>query len=416
MKIFVTDLQNGFIRIFCVASLIFFSGGFISVLSNSKTEDEGGILIQAIFAIIYLITAALLLKDPFRTVEIFLRDKALLLLLFLALASVLWSLDFLISFKRGIALFGTILFGVLLVKKFTLRSFLELLGYTFLIVIVLSFMFVLFLPDFGLDVAPHEGAWRGIYHQKNILGRVMATAIIVFYVLAEVNRKWTWLAIVGSLLAIILIIMAESTTTFVILFCVFLLIPLLNLVKKSKKKRKLTLFLYLIVLLTVLILLTSNTSLVLEYFGKDFTFSGRTFLWYLTIESILDNPILGFGYNVFWEVSEGPGNSIKNVLNWDPNHAHNGFLELALDLGIVALVIFAITFIKSIRKTVFLFKCYDSKIFYFPILFLSIFFIYNMTQSLVLARNNIYWVLYIVVSLYIFKGQINIKLVKKIVG
>jgi O-Antigen ligase len=62
----------------------------------------------------------------------------------------------------------------------------------------------------------------------------------------------------------------------------------------------------------------------------------RTRVWQVSLEAIRMRPILGYGYSV------GARNAIRDhwrFAHWIPPHAHNEFLQTALDGGVVALVL-----------------------------------------------------------------------------
>lgn len=77
----------------------------------------------------------------------------------------------------------------------------------------------------------------------------------------------------------------------------------------------------------------------------------RTRIWQASFEAILQRPLVGYGYSV------GARGAIRDhwrFANWIPPHAHNEFIEIALDGGFIALVIllflYALVFWKSLRS------------------------------------------------------------------
>jgi exopolysaccharide production protein ExoQ len=91
----------------------------------------------------------------------------------------------------------------------------------------------------------------------------------------------------------------------------------------------------------------STLPLFLDATGKDVTLTGRTLLWRWADRIIADNPILGFGYEAFWI----PGNSyaesiwLEQGMAWRSGlHFHNQWYEVAVELGLIGLVLAAIVF------------------------------------------------------------------------
>ena len=68
------------------------------------------------------------------------------------------------------------------------------------------------------------------------------------------------------------------------------------------------------------------------------TLTGRTELWSELMTYIGARPIVGYGFDGFW----GPIHtaSVALSLGWVVPHAHNGYIEMLLDLGVVGLVLF----------------------------------------------------------------------------
>ena len=59
----------------------------------------------------------------------------------------------------------------------------------------------------------------------------------------------------------------------------------------------------------------------------------------MVMDAILKHPWLGYGYQAFWRGVDGPSVDV-HLSGWIPPHAHNGFLDLALDLGIAGPLLF----------------------------------------------------------------------------
>lgn len=78
------------------------------------------------------------------------------------------------------------------------------------------------------------------------------------------------------------------------------------------------------------------TGLIIQALGRDPTLTGRTVLWKNLLEH-QGNPIFGVGFDNFWN-----GERLAIVGQgywWQPNEAHNGYLENYLNLGLVGLLL-----------------------------------------------------------------------------
>ena len=71
--------------------------------------------------------------------------------------------------------------------------------------------------------------------------------------------------------------------------------------------------------------------------GRDSSLTGRMDLWSLVVEAIGRRPWLGYGYQAFWVTPGGPADGIRMRLPFTVPHAHDGFLDVWLEIGAVGL-------------------------------------------------------------------------------
>jgi O-antigen ligase len=86
--------------------------------------------------------------------------------------------------------------------------------------------------------------------------------------------------------------------------------------------------------------------------GRDATLTGRADLWAMLPAFISERPWLGYGYGGFWVESSPRVDFIWNAIGWAAPHAHNGWLDLLLDLGIAGLTIIAVQLLLVLVKTI----------------------------------------------------------------
>jgi len=132
-----------------------------------------------------------------------------------------------------------------------------------------------------------------------------------------------------------LIPLANSKTS---LFALISGIAVILALQFSKIKRHLWSFVIAIVLIAVICNeLFSVNSAVLEASGRDASLTGRTGIWQTVLSEPI-NPLLGTGYTSFWL-----GERLQRIWNLYPNtpliQAHNGYIEVYLNLGVVGLAL-----------------------------------------------------------------------------
>lgn len=156
---------------------------------------------------------------------------------------------------------------------------------------------------------------------------------------AYYNHKFTFLSLFTILCGSARLVMTWSATGVVSLMIIVIYI---GLIYKSNYGRFLDICKYYIAFLIcqigfVFIRVQKYFSYIIEVLlKKSLTFTGRTEIWDLSFRLIKKSPILGYG------VYEGSG-----LIWWNNGYyySHNGILEVLLQGGVVALIVFIILFI-----------------------------------------------------------------------
>jgi O-antigen ligase len=125
-------------------------------------------------------------------------------------------------------------------------------------------------------------------------------------------------------------------------------------------------------------LISSATSAV----GKDVTFAGRTPIWDLVKANIALHPLMGTGYGAFWvgPFDTSPSYEFYKRLYFYPGEAHNGYLDIVLDLGYVGLVLLGAFIVRYFVLSIRLMKTDRSQgLLYLALIFY--FLLVNLTES-----------------------------------
>ena len=151
--------------------------------------------------------------------------------------------------------------------------------------------------------------------------------------------------------------------------------------------------------------LISNAESGLSFLGRDTTLTGRTELWPAVLDMIRQRPWLGYGYGGFWLGWEGES---AHVWLWNyyelylkPVHAHNGLLDLWLNLGLLGMAIFIPQFLLTLLRAVKRVRLTKTAEGLWPLGFLTLMLTYNITESSLLTHNNVFWLLYVTIALSI---------------
>ena len=215
---------------------------------------------------------------------------------------------------------------------------------------ILSLIFGLAAPDYGISHGRNQGAWRGVFPQKNNLGQSMLFASVVFVLLARVRRGWARATAWSFLaLAIALIVLSHSKMALVILCALAVIMPAVVGLRRGGRASVAALCVLAAAATAATIGLTEREP-VLSALGKDVTITGRIPLWTAVGERIAERPLLGYGYRAFWEHGARSSDEVRAAVGWDAPHRHNAFLDLWLDLGVFGLLTFLVGYVVAARR------------------------------------------------------------------
>jgi exopolysaccharide production protein ExoQ len=326
------------------------------------------------------------------------RQSALLTFLScFTIVSALWSQNPLRTlYFGGFFLVGT-LFAYYLVLRYTPEEIMTMLMRVGVLVFFLGLVMVFLFPRFGVangDPRAH-GAWIGIF-----IDRVSSAKCCVFLLspaLVWTVKRSRWKNLTYAMMMLTFIFMAKAVTALAVTFTFMLIMVLIQ--GSRRLERKTALFLGAVVgLLAITFFFAGDTIIaeVLALFGRNMTLTGRTAIWSILMGSIAKSPWLGYGFYAFWQGMEGESANVILAAHWFFGYAHNGLIEIVLQLGFVGLALFIATFVMACRNAWFCFRYQRTPgtEWYFGLLMLAV--LYNLDEETVMWPNDLLSLLYIV--------------------
>jgi O-antigen ligase len=398
------------LRSFDIFSLIFFSKAIIPLVMEVNGYDSdpvtGNSVLQRITAVIFVITVLRLVfgKRLGKTFTLVSRNIWLLILLFICIASISWSPYPDVTIRIVGSVLGTTLFAIALRIFYSESELLNLLGWSFIILILLSIVFVVFVPQWGIMTGTLSGDWRGVFIHKNRLGAMAVIAFVFSYLLAEDHKKrtyWFWAAVIS----VVVLFLSQSLTSilvFAVLFCAIIFRK--NILELRTAHTSIVLVVYFALVLnffglwelTNTVDLQANTASLSRALGKSETLSGRTIIWDYVIRDIKEKPIWGYGLGAYWLGWEGYSSDIAKLRGIPAAHAHNGFLDTLIGVGGIGLLMFLMTTITGIRNAKKkLVRGYNPKLVILPLILIFFTLFYNLSETSILERSSIFWILFI---------------------
>lgn len=322
-----------------------------------------------------------------------LMSKNILLIIFLiyALSSVLWTNDY-SNLSKVISLLVNFSISLFIVQKFSLINFLRFLRYFFFFILVSSYISVFLFPEIGIDIGVHAGSWNGVFAQKNRTGIVLVYSLLTSSVLILAENKIKKIDVISSTLTIFFVFNTNSSTAILIsILIVIVTLSYVLVLKTQSSVRVLTIFIISIAIITTYFYYEKLIYGITQFTGKDLTLTGRTYIWSYLLETNTGiEKLFGNGYGYYWSLHNMNLYEFYNAIGFITTTAHNGFIDIILDLGYVGLVLFLLIMMISILTYSYniIFKNM-SPILLWPLLVLVCMIPYNFSESLFISYNSL---------------------------
>lgn len=384
-------------KAFVVFVLLLSLGAFqnLRVTGPVETQNMGSSGMQVLWSFVYLITLALYFRhcgSPLRTLfSVF----PVIAVVSYAVASVFWSQAPGLSLRRSIALSLTLVFGVYLASRFHPRVQFRLLAWSFAFCIIFSFLFELL----GLNPSQGYPGWYGVFDIKNQLGQNMVISTLVFWFWKKLEPEHRALANTGCLASVALLAFSLAMTAVSVFAVLIVLLPYLRWTMRKSVRRVVGGITFLIGAGTIALqYAVTHVDYVTGLLGKDPAMTGRLPLWIVSVVMAVRRPWLGYGFNAFWLPDEGYTQRIWRMLSWMPPQAHNGVLELWLELGLLGTVLFLSVFAYYFARALLFLRHSPRPAAAWPIMFLMFLFLTNLTTAFYLVPNGLDFILFVAIA------------------
>lgn len=382
---------------------LFFMSGTLTAFLTPLGSDNAP-LVQLVSALLGLYALVGLFAQRHAFGRIVALYWPVLLPMGLAILTLAWSEDIWLSLRRAGSLFLTTAFAFWIVSRFTPQQMFKLLIAMSVSIILVNYLVIHIQPTRGIhqpyefQASQHAGSWRGLFAHKNNFGRVVALAnsFLVIAFLFSVGGAWKrWLFVPIMFIAAVMISHTNSSQAVMLAFTVpATIVVLLAMRHLTPSGRAMTLF----VSLPFVVMSVYSAQLLFEYvlrlLDRDVTLTGRTEIWEGVILSMREYVLLGGGYGAGWQIV---GPRLTALTSIDVGHAHNGFLDLAVDVGFIGL---ALTLMFLIWLGLLAFKCLmngqRTEIAIVALALVAYILAGNWVGSFLLKHNSIFWVLPIV--------------------
>ena len=344
----------------------------------------------------------------------------LILILGLMGSSVGWSNYQLISGFAFVAQLATTVVAVFFAIQFDWRQLLNIFANTIRFVLLLSLIIELVgsiigpikppFANFEGDTPPAPAYWwvqgnlfssdriQGFVGNANLLAFVSLLGLAIFFVEYLVSARNQKLAVFSMLAAATFMALSKSASMNVALVIATIAAAIAMLAEGRPRPirhriYKTSIWLTLFGAFLVFVYWVELTDIL----GKSPDASGRLYIWQNVWALISERVVLGWGWISHWIPGVAPYEGLI-VINAVPHyHAHNAFLDVWLQLGLVGLAFFvwlvASTFIRVWKIAV----SHTNPLYLWPLFVFMVIATQALTESRLLVENG--WVLLVLLAL-----------------
>jgi len=336
----------------------------------------------------------------------------LVILLMGTIISVTWSLDAVISAERVVHLIGCSVLAIYLGFMIPLLTTLRVSAVVFGVIMLASLAAATLMPSIGRQ--EYEGAvvWSGILNSKNALGFWASMAVLLYITLSASTQSFflKLLCYLFAALSLFLLIKSDSATSLMAMLVAGSLSLYLYIAIRFQLG-----FVRMVVLallfggLLAFALSHIDTAQIL---GRSGDLTGRGEVWRQTWKLIMAKPLTGYGYGSIWFPNDATLWIQQSLTDftWVVYHAHNGFLQVASEIG---LPLSCIALLMVAQQLIEIFYCqYERQQVgvLFVLAFVVAYLISNFSEARFLVNRELYWIFFLALPISMLR-QINLKFV-----
>lgn len=188
------------------------------------------------------------------------------------------------------------------------------------------------------DGVAYLAGWHGLFEHKNTMTAflVMVAAAVLSFEHRPRVRRWS------QVLIVVLVLGAKSSTGLSALLALYCCrFWLVRYTREGAIRRASFVVLSILGFGVAIAGFVAFLPFIVNLYGKDLTFTGRTQIWSAALWAIGKRLTMGYGREGVWfRTGIPPTYEIDQRIGFVAGHAHNAYLELLLEVGLVGLVLY----------------------------------------------------------------------------
>ena len=331
----------------------------------SRLSPVGGVLLAVVLAAALLashsVARAVLVLAPFAAIALLSLQPAgvilsrrlpvpLVLFVGWCLASSTWTRSSIGTQEALIDLLAAVTAGWCIGSLATYRDLLRWCSRAVRAIVAVTVLVLLVAPGWSTQPAV-DGApgWHSVFTHKNGLGAFTVFALVTLWHDDEAPRRSIWMAA-----CVVLMVGSRSSTALalvLVLVAVLMWKRSLGALGTAPGRAGYLTASFGLVAGAVLVFF-SRFDLLTSVLGRGSDLSGRTGIWNSVWRAGTERPVFGFGFGGAWVEPVTPTSTIWKELRFEAFHAHSGYLDLLLQVGVVGLLLFLAAIIVTAARAV----------------------------------------------------------------
>jgi len=380
---------------------------FIALVQGTSTSlslvfhyaRSAEVLVNIVWLATYLLaTIGLFTRFGMNWITWLFRYRLLLVVLLLGvIASTFWSVDISLSAERAVHMIGSTLIAFFIGFSVPLKRIVSISACVFTAIMVCSAFLAIAAPVYGAEEYAGGLAWRGVVAGKNTLGFWASISCMLSFSMLirpiSIQQKLFWFT--SMMLAGVCLYNSVSATSVLAMAVATVVVAGLYVSYRFRLGFVATLALAAIAMGIIVVLFQQiNTA---ELIGRSGDLTGRAEVWSQTWQLILHRPITGYGYGTLWYPTDATVQIQQSLLDftWIVFHAHNGFLQVASEIGLPLAVVALLMALQQMVEVVYCQYQRQQSGTLFVLAFSVALLLSNYSEARFLVNREMYWIFFI---------------------
>ena len=328
--------------------------------ATADVYTEGSPVDRAIFTALVIIGIIILVSRRRATGSLLVKNFPIALYFGFAAISMVWS-DFpFVTFKHWIKGIGDVeMIMIIVTDPDAWGATIQVLSRMAYLLVPLSVLYCKYYPSIGrLMTKSWMNTFVGVTTQKNTLGwlcLLLGLAFLWRFRNAYRNRELPrrkgrlWAYAIILVLIVWLLRTSDSMTSFSSLILASIAMLCAGNAKILRMHPAIHVIVGGIVLVPIIALFFDPTGGMVGSIGRNPTLTGRTLIW-TAVQRMPVSHLVGAGYESFWIGDRLE--QLQAIIGFDVNEAHNGYLEMYLNLGWIGVGLLALMIVTGYQKVI----------------------------------------------------------------